>query len=71
MADLVQPRLTVVAQPAYALGKEAAVLLFSRMTCPSLAGETVVLPVEIVLRGSCGCGEDAFDFHGLVRAERG
>jgi len=58
MADLVQPRLTVVAQPAYALGKEAAVLLFSRMTCPSLAGETVVLPVEVVLRGSCGC-EDA------------
>lgn len=57
MADIVQPRLTVVAQPAYALGREAAILLFSQMESSSFKNREVVLPVELVFRESCGCGE--------------
>lgn len=54
MADIVQPHLTVVAQPAYELGKTAAELLFAQIEGKALQ-EDVVLPVELVVRESCGC----------------
>lgn len=54
MADIVQPHLTVVAQPAYDLGKTAAALLFAQIKGTPPQGD-VVLPVELVVRESCGC----------------
>jgi LacI family transcriptional regulator len=50
-----QPRLTVVAQPAYEIGREAAMLLFDRIsgrrTGPTLQ---MVLNAKLVVRDSCG-----------------
>ncbi len=50
-----QPRLTVVAQPGYALGQTAAALLFERMH-KGFGGtpERRVLPTTILVRDSCG-----------------
>ncbi len=57
-ADLVQPGVTVVRQPATDLGRVGADLLFSRLKNdgPSLAVRQVTLPVELIVRGSCGGG---------------
>jgi LacI family transcriptional regulator, galactose operon repressor len=57
MADIFQPALTVVHQPANDLGRVAADLLFAKFEekrRPS-AGKHVVLPVELIVRRSCGC----------------
>lgn len=54
MADIVQPHLTVVAQPAYELGRTAARLLFTQIEGGVPEGD-VVLPVELIVRESCGC----------------
>ncbi len=57
LADLTSPSLTVVRQPAQEMGRVAASQLFERLK----RGETgqpgcrTVLPVELVLRRSCGC----------------
>ena len=52
LADMVEPGVTVVAQEPYALGRRAAELLFSRLS--GFDGETrrVVVPVQLVPRGS-------------------
>ncbi len=56
MADIIKPAMSIVRQPIDTLGRTAAELLFSR-----LAGNTPVkklrhikLPVELVIRDSCG-----------------
>lgn len=58
LADMLTPALTAVRQPAHALGAEAARLLFERL---KTGGEghprSVVLPTQLVLRASCGCGK--------------
>lgn len=57
MADVVHPSITVIRQPVYQIGELAANLLFKRISGADVA-ETrnrVVLPVELILRGSCGC----------------
>jgi LacI family transcriptional regulator len=57
LADLTSPPLTVVRQPAQEMGRVATNLLFDRITrgeSPK-TGNRIVLPVEIVLRRSCGC----------------
>ena len=57
LADLTSPPLTVVRQPAQEMGRVATDLLFDRITrgeSPK-TGNRIVLPVEIVLRRSCGC----------------
>ena len=57
IADVLQPALTVVRQPVYKVGEMAANLLFQRISrgeYPS-KGHRVVLPVELVIRRSCGC----------------
>lgn len=57
VADLLQPTLTVVRQPVYQIGEEAANLLFRRILRQEFptVGKRVVLPVELVVRCSCGC----------------
>jgi LacI family transcriptional regulator len=57
LAEVLHPTLTVVRQPAAELGTVAAGLLFNRLTeeWPPKTGREVVLPVELVVRRSCGC----------------
>jgi LacI family transcriptional regulator len=57
LADLTSPPLTVVRQPTQEVGRVAANLLFDRIERGELpqTGNRIILPVEIVLRRSCGC----------------
>ena len=57
IADVLQPALTVVRQPVYQVGEMAANLLFQRIARGEYPtkGHRVVLPVELVIRRSCGC----------------
>jgi LacI family transcriptional regulator len=57
LAEVTSPPLTVVRQPAEEMGRVAANQLFERIESgePRRSGNRVVLPVEIVLRRSCGC----------------
>jgi LacI family transcriptional regulator len=59
MAECTSPSLSVVRQPALEMGRVAAELLFERIASGELpeTGNKIVLPVEIVLRRSCGCEE--------------
>ncbi|MFB7843308.1 LacI family DNA-binding transcriptional regulator [Microbacterium sp. NPDC056052] len=52
----VSPALTTVRQPMGALGRISVQLLSERIADPALPARGVELPVELVLRGSCGCG---------------
>lgn len=57
LADVLEPALTVVRQPVYQIGETGANLLFERISrgqFPS-KGHRVVLPLELVIRRSCGC----------------
>ena len=55
-ADLLRPGITVVREPTVALARQAAELLFERIHAggSSSVGKHIVLPVELVVRGSCG-----------------
>ncbi len=57
MADIFHPAITVVRQPVTELGRVAAELLFARLgeKNRAAAGKQIVLPVELVVRRSCGC----------------
>ena len=57
MAGIFKPGITVVRQPAQELGRVTAELLFARLAekNASGAGKRIVLPVELVIRESCGC----------------
>jgi LacI family transcriptional regulator len=57
MAEFTSPPLTVVRQPALEMGRVATNLLFDRIARGESphTGNRIVLPVEIVLRRSCGC----------------
>jgi LacI family transcriptional regulator len=57
MADIFHPAITVVRQPVTELGRVAAELLFARLGEKQRtgAGKQIVLPVELVVRRSCGC----------------
>lgn len=57
LGDLLHPALTVVRQPAKELGLTAGRMLFSKLNKQSGGGAAchAVLPVELVLRHSCGC----------------
>jgi LacI family transcriptional regulator len=51
---LIQPFLTVVAQPAYDMGYRAAKLLLKRIANPDEASaEEIVLPTQLLVRQSC------------------
>ena len=57
LSDLLHPALTVIRQPAEALGRTAGRLLFSRMAKRAAPSESLqtVLPLDLVVRHSCGC----------------
>ena len=57
IAECTSPSLTVVRQPAQEMGRVATSLLFDRIARGEIpqTGNRIVLPVEIVLRRSCGC----------------
>jgi len=57
LAEILHPTLTVVRQPASELGRVAANLLFDRIKHDEFPeeGSRVILPVELVIRRSCGC----------------
>ena len=52
LADQVEPGITVVMQDPYALGARAAELLFSRLNGDDGDPQLVVMPTELVTRGS-------------------
>jgi LacI family transcriptional regulator len=67
MADIFHPAITVVRQPVNELGRVAAELLFARLRekQPTPGGKQIVLPVELVVRRSCGCNaRSKADGHG-------
>lgn len=50
--------LTTVRQPMLRLGEQAAELLVQRLSgAPDKEPVSLMLPVAVVRRGSCGCGE--------------
>jgi len=51
-AELCDPPLTVVARPAYDIGYRACEMLLRDR--PLRAARPVLLPTELVIRGSCG-----------------
>lgn len=53
-AELLDPPLTVVAQPMYEIGARAAELLIRRIGEPDAVVREVVLPATLIVRGSTG-----------------
>ena len=51
----VRPALTTVRQPMRELGERSVQALLCRIADPAAARNSVVLPTEPVIRGSCGC----------------
>lgn len=51
-ASLVQPAITLIAQPTYEIGKTAAELLLQRIADPSRSTRRVILKGQLVVRGS-------------------
>jgi LacI family transcriptional regulator len=62
MADIIKPSITVVRQPVDVLGRIAAELLFSRLSDSHQSNKVkrIVLPVELVIRDSCGSHSGQF-----------
>jgi DNA-binding LacI/PurR family transcriptional regulator len=52
IATLVQPPLTVIASPVKELGVQAVRLILERLENPSKGRETVLLPPQLLIRGS-------------------
>jgi LacI family fructose operon transcriptional repressor len=50
--ELVTPGVTVIAQPVYEIGKNAMQLLMQRLADRTMSARTLVLPGELVVRGS-------------------
>ncbi len=53
---LMPPRLTTIRQPMEELGRRAVRMLLSRNGKPWEKPEKLILPVRLIVRGSCGCG---------------
>lgn len=57
-AELMRPGITTVRQPEEVLGRTAAEMLFERLTAEAhgiqLPPREVIMPVDLVVRGSCG-----------------
>ncbi len=57
--DLVTPGVTVIAQPVYEIGKNAMQLLTQRLAEPGMSPRTLVLPGELIVRGSTAARQAA------------
>ena len=55
LGAMLTPSLTTVRQPMRQLGERACSLLLARITDPSLPRRAERLPVELIVRESCGC----------------
>lgn len=55
--SLLDPPLTTVRQPTRSLGERACARLLERVNDPALPSVIEVLPTELLVRVSCGCGE--------------
>jgi LacI family transcriptional regulator len=66
LGDLLHPALTVVRQPTAELGYAAGRLLFAKLRrqIPLDTPSQTVLPVEALIRHSCGCAYDPFGLNG-------
>jgi LacI family transcriptional regulator len=53
--DLLDPPLTVAAQPTEDIARGAAGLLYQRIAEPDRTPQVVVMPAELRVRRSCGC----------------
>jgi LacI family transcriptional regulator len=71
MADIIKPAVTVVRQPLDLLGSTAAELLFSRLETEANADPTrrIVLPVELIVRDSCGPHDKLFSRKTAVKEQ--
>lgn len=73
-ADIFTPPLTVVRQPTFEMGVQAAKLLGARMKCRQSEhpAETEILEGELIVRGSCStqCSQQFFEALRSDRAER-
>jgi LacI family transcriptional regulator len=54
-SDAFEPRLTVIAQPTYEIGKQAVDLLLARLDNPTRPFQKVRLATTFIHRDSCGC----------------
>ena len=54
-AELASCPLTTIRQPAYEIGKTAAVTLVSEIEGKSKPGKRVAIDTELIVRASCGC----------------
>lgn len=71
-STLVQPPITVIAQPTYEIGKTATELLLQRIESPERPSRTITLKAELIVRGSStpaiphrGDKADWFNLHRL------
>jgi LacI family transcriptional regulator len=55
LAEVLDPPLTVMRQPAVAIGESVAQLILERITGERKDIQRLMLPVELVIRRSCGC----------------
>jgi LacI family transcriptional regulator len=55
LGRVVRPSLTTVTQPMRRLGETAVEMLVARLADPSREPRSVILPVTLTLRTSCGC----------------
>jgi LacI family fructose operon transcriptional repressor len=54
-ASLVEPAVTVLAQPTAEIGRTAVELLLARIAEPDRPTRSVMLPHRLIVRASCGC----------------
>ena len=52
----VRPALTTVRQPMRDLGEQAVRTLLDRLAEPNAPRRSLILPTEVIVRRSCGCG---------------
>ena len=58
LASYMEPPLTTVRQAIHELGVLAVQVLLRCIKDPSVEAESTMLPTELVIRGSCGCGDN-------------
>jgi LacI family transcriptional regulator len=62
LAEVIPPGITVVRQPISELGFRAAHSLFDRINSKGRQpSRKIILPTELIIRGSCGCQKESSD----------